>query len=184
MAAESKACELSWKARDFCLLGTDGRAYALADVQGAKGTVVMFICNHCPYVKATIDRIARDMAELRPWGIGALALMSNDVAAFPDDSLPNMKDFAARHGLGFPYVIEETQEIARGYDAQCTPDFFGFDAALGLHYRGRLDAAGRNPAGPETRRELVEAMKGIAANGKGPKTQVPSIGCSIKWKGE
>jgi len=184
MAAESNACDVGWKAHDFRLMGTDGRAYTLADVKGPKGTVVMFLCNHCPYVKATIDRIVRDIAELKPWDIGAIAIMPNDVAAYPDDSLENMKAFAARHGFGFPYVIDETQAIARAFGAQCTPEFYGFDAALGLQYRGRLDAAGRNPAGPETRRDLVEAMKGIAANGKGPKTQVPSIGCSIKWKSE
>ncbi len=184
MAAESKVCDFGWKARDFRLKGTDGRSYALADVKGANGTIVVFICNHCPYVKATIDRIVRDFAELKAGGIGAIAIMPNDVAAYPSDSLDNMKNFAAEHRFGFPYVIDETQEIARAYGAQCTPDFFGFNAALELQYRGRLDNAAKGPATPGTKRELVEAMKTIAATGKGPSQQVPSIGCSIKWKGE
>jgi peroxiredoxin len=184
MAAESKVCDFGWKARDFRLNGTDGHSYSLADIKGAKGTIVVFICNHCPYVRATIDRIVRDLGELKADGIGAIAIMPNDVAAYPADSLENMTAFAAQHHLGFPYVIDETQETARAYGAQCTPDFFGFNAALELQYRGRLDSAAKGPAAPGTRRELVEAMRAIAATGKGPKEQVPSIGCSIKWKGE
>jgi peroxiredoxin len=184
MAAESKVCDFGWKARDFRLNGTDGHSYSLADVKGAKGTIVVFICNHCPYVRATIDRIVRDLGELKADGIGAIAIMPNDVAAYPADSLGNMTAFAAQHHLGFPYVIDETQETARAYGAQCTPDFFGFNAAMELQYRGRLDSAAKGPAAPGTRRELVEAMRAIAATGKGPKEQVPSIGCSIKWKGE
>ena len=184
MAAESTVCEFGWKARDFRLSGTDGKSYALADVTGAKGTLVVFICNHCPYVRATIGRIVRDFAELKAAGIGAIAIMPNDVAAYPADSLDNMRKFAAEHRLGFPYVIDETQETARAYGAQCTPDFFGFNAALELQYRGRLDTAGNRPAGPDTKRELVAAMRLIAATGQGPRQQVPSIGCSIKWKGE
>lgn len=184
MAAESLVCDFGWKARDFRLAATDGRLYSLADVRGEKGTIVVFLSNHCPYVKATIDRIVRDLAELKGLGIGAIAIMPNDTAAYPADSFANMKAFAARHRFGFPYVIDETQETARAYGAQCTPDFFGFNAALELQYRGRLDSAGRNPAGPDTRRELVEAMKAVAATGKGPAHQVPSIGCSIKWRGE
>jgi peroxiredoxin len=183
MAAESEVCDFGWKARDFRLRGTDGKCYALADVKGAKGTLVVFICNHCPYVKATIDRIVRDFAELKGEGIGAVAIMPNDVAAYPADSFDNMKQFAAQHRFGFPYLIDETQETSRAYGAQCTPDFFGFNAALELQYRGRLDTAGNRPAGPDTRRELVDAMRMIAATGKGPRQQVPSIGCSIKWKG-
>lgn len=182
MAAESKVCDFGWKARDFRLRATDGKSYSLADVKGGKGTIVVFICNHCPYVKATIDRIVRDFAELEADGIGAIAIMPNDVATYPADSFENMKAFAALHRFGFPYAIDETQEIARAYGAQCTPDFFGFNAALELQYRGRLDSAAKGPAAPGTRRELVEAMRMIAATGKGPQQQVPSIGCSIKWK--
>ncbi len=184
MAVESRICDFGWKARDFRLTGTDGKSYSLADVTGAKGTIVVFICNHCPYVRATIDRIVRDFAELKAAGIGAIAIMPNDVAAYPTDSLDNMRNFAAEHRFGFPYAIDETQEIARAYGAQCTPDFFGFNAALELQYRGRLDSAAKGPAAPGTKRELVEAMTLIAATGKGPAHQVPSIGCSIKWKGE
>ena len=184
MAAESKVCDFGWKARDFRLKGTDGRTYSLADVRGAKGTIVVFICNHCPYVRATIGRIVRDFGELKALGIGAIAVMPNDVSAYSADSFDNMKVFAEQHRFGFPYVIDETQETARAYGAQCTPDFFGFNAALELQYRGRLDTAGNRPAGPDTRRELVEAMQQIAATGKGPQQQVPSIGCSIKWIGK
>ncbi|HEY7611203.1 MAG TPA: thioredoxin family protein [Alphaproteobacteria bacterium] len=184
MAAESKVCDFGWKARDFRLKGTDGRSYSLADVKGAKGTIVVFLCNHCPYVRATIDRIVRDFGELKALGIGAIAIMPNDVVAYPADSFDNMKAFAAQHRFGFPYVIDETQETARAYGAQCTPDFFGFNAALELQYRGRLDSAARGPTVPGTKRELVEAMRDIAATGKGPRQQVPSIGCSIKWRGE
>jgi peroxiredoxin len=184
MAAESMVCDFGWKARDFRLTGTDGRAHSLTDVRGAKGTIVVFLSNHCPYVKATIGRIVRDFAELKPLGIGAIAIMPNDTDAYPTDSFANMKAFAAQHRFGFPYVIDETQETARAYNAQCTPDFFGFNAALELQYRGRLDSAGRNPRAADTQRELVEAMKAVAATGKGPAQQVPSIGCSIKWRGE
>lgn len=184
MAAESRVCDFGWKARDFRLKATDGKHYALADIRGPKGAIAVFICNHCPYVKATIDRIVRDLAEIKAEGIGAIAIMPNDVAAYPADSFDNMKAFAAQHRFGFPYAIDETQETARAYGAQCTPDFFGFNAALELQYRGRLDSAARGPAAPGTRRDLVEAMRLIAATGKGPQQQVPSIGCSIKWKGE
>ena len=184
MAAESKVCDFGWKAGDFRLTGVDGRAYSLAEVKGPKGALVVFLSNHCPYVKATIDRIVRDAAELKAAGIGAVAIMPNDTAAYPADSFANMKAFAAQHRFGFPYVIDETQATARAYGAKCTPDFFGFNAALQLQYRGRLDSAGRNSAGPDNRRELVEAMQAIAATGKGPAQQVPGIGCSIKWRGE
>ncbi len=184
MAAESKVCDFGWKARDFRLKATDGKTYSLADVKGDKGTIVVFLCNHCPYVVATIDRIVRDFAELKAAGIGTIAIMPNDVAAYPADSFDNMKKFADTHRFGFPYVIDETQEAARAYDAQCTPDFFGFNAALELQYRGRLDSAGKAAAGPSTKRELVDAMRMIAAIGKGPQRQVPGIGCSIKWKGD
>ncbi len=184
MAAESKVCDFGWKARDFRLKATDGKTYSLADVKGDKGTIVVFLCNHCPYVVATIDRIVRDFAELEAAGIGTIAIMPNDVAAYPADSFDNMKKFADTHRFGFPYVIDETQEAARAYDAQCTPDFFGFNAALELQYRGRLDSAGKAAAGPSTKRELVDAMRMIAAIGKGPQRQVPGIGCSIKWKGD
>jgi len=175
-------CDFAWKAVDFRLKGVDGRTYGLADVQGANGTLVMFICNHCPYVVAIVDRLVRDVAELQAKGVGAIAIMSNDTVTHPDDSFDNMKIFAETHGFTFPYVIDETQEVARAYDAVCTPDFFGFNGDLELQYRGRLDESGRNPAGPGARRELFEAMRGVAGTGKGPEKQTASMGCSIKWR--
>lgn len=171
-----------WKAPDFSLIGVDGRTYSLADVRGPAGTVVMFICNHCPYVKAVIDRVVRDIAELQANGIGAVAIMANDYANYPDDSPDRMKAFAADNGFTFPYLLDETQETARAYDAVCTPEFFGFNADLELEYRGRLDESGRHPGPPDARRELYEAMIGIARTGHGPKEQHAAMGCSIKWR--
>ncbi len=181
MAAETPICDFGWKAPDFRLEGIDGRSYGLDDVRGAKGTLVMFICNHCPYVRSVIDRIVREVAELEKEGIGAVAIMSNDTEAYPADSFDNMKRFAAENRFNFPYLIDRTQEVARAYDAVCTPDFFGFDADLGLQYRGRLDES-RREAVPGARRELYEAMAQIAETGEGPREQVPSMGCSIKWR--
>jgi peroxiredoxin len=174
-------CAFGWKAKDFSLEGVDGKIHALADVRGPKGTLVVFICNHCPYVKASIDRIVREAAALREIGIGTIAIMPNDTATYQADSFDNMKAFASAHGFTFPYVIDETQEVARAYDAQCTPDFFGFNAEDELQYRGRLDAARTTPV-PGARRDLFEAMKEIAETGRGPTEQLPSMGCSIKWK--
>lgn len=182
MAVETPICDFGWKAPDFSLPGVDGRSYSLADLKGERGTLVMFICNHCPYVKAVIDRIVRDAKALQAMGIGIVAISSNDAVTYPEDSFDNMKAFAARHGLSFPYLYDETQGVARAYDAVCTPDFFGFDASLGLQYRGRLDAS-RKEAGPaDLRRDLFLAMKQVAETGKGPAEQIPSMGCSIKWK--
>jgi peroxiredoxin len=174
-------CAFGWKARDFALEGTDGKTYALADVRGPKGTLVVFICNHCPYVKASIGRIVAEADALREIGIGTIAVMPNDTAAYREDSFDNMRAFAARHRFTFPYVIDETQEVARGYGAQCTPDFFGFNARDELQYRGRLDAS-RTTVVPGARRELFEAMRQVAETGAGPLEQLPAIGCSIKWK--
>jgi peroxiredoxin len=174
-------CDFSWKARDFALKGVDGKSYTLADVRGPNGTVVVFICNHCPYVKASIGRIADEARALKHLGIGTIAVMPNDVAEYPQDSLPNMQAFARNHALPFPYVIDETQDTARAYGAQCTPDFFGFNANDELQYRGRLDA-GRMAPVPGARRDLYEAMKQVAETGRGPQEQLPSMGCSIKWK--
>lgn len=170
-----------WKAVDFKLPGTDGKTYRLADVKGPKGLVVMFIANHCPYVQAIVDKIARDMAELKEIGVGSVAISANDVAQYPEDSPASMKKLAEQRGFVFPYLYDETQEVALAYDAVCTPDFFGFNAALELQYRGRLDASGMNHI-PSAERELYEAMKLIAGTGRGPAEQHPSMGCSIKWK--
>lgn len=183
MAVETPICDFGWTPPAFSLPATDGRVLTLEDVRGPKGTLILFICNHCPYVKAIVDRLVRDCTVLKEAGIGVAALCSNDAVAYPEDSFENMARFAAEHGFPFPYLHDESQEVARAYGAVCTPDFFGFNAALELHYRGRLDASGRNPAPPDARRELVEAMLQIAATGQGPKEQVPSMGCSIKWKG-
>src|ERR1700689_4397152 len=172
---------IGWKAKDFALTGIDGRTYSLADVRGPNGTLVVFICNHCPYVKASIGRIVAEAKALREVGVGTIAVMPNDTEAYPEDSFDNMKKFAAHHGLTFPYVIDSTQDVGRAYDAQCTPDFFGFNGQDELQYRGRLDAS-RMTSTPNARRDLFEAMKEVAATGRGPKEQLPSMGCSIKWR--
>jgi peroxiredoxin len=182
MAVETPICAFGWKAPAFILPGIDGRSWSLAEVAGPHGTLVMFICNHCPYVKAVVDRLVRDAAELQRMGIGIAAIMSNDTEAYPDDSFDNMKIFAASHGFSFPYLYDASQAVARAYGAVCTPDFFGFNAALELQYRGRLDASGRQPAPPGSRRDLFEAMREVATGGRGPAEQVASMGCSIKWR--
>jgi peroxiredoxin len=165
----------------FDLPATDGRRYTLDAVRGPNGVVVMFICNHCPYVKAVIGKIVRDMRDLAREGIGAIAISSNDPAEYPEDSFGRMKEVAAEHAFGFPYAFDETQDVARAYGAVCTPDFFGFDRELRLAYRGRLDDSGRSPK-EGNRRELYEAMVQVARTGRAPAEQHPAIGCSIKWK--
>ena len=157
------------KAPEFHLLGVDGKRYGPITARGENGLLVMFLCNHCPYVKRSIERIVRECGELAARGIGALAVMSNDPRGYPEDSFDNMKRVAAEKRFPFPYVVDETQEVARAYGAVCTPEFFGFNAALELQYHGRVD-------------EMFEAMALIAETGAGPKEQKPSIGCSIKWK--
>lgn len=169
-------------APDFALPGTDGRIWRYADVAGPKGLVVMFICNHCPYVKAVADRIARDARLLRELGVGAVAINSNDSATYTEDSFENMKAFARQHRFDFPYLYDESQDVARAHGAVCTPEFFGFDRDRVLQYRGRLDASGRHPAAPDAKHELYEAMKQVAETGRAPDEQTASIGCSIKWK--
>jgi len=182
MAEETPVCDFGWKATAFTLPGVDGKTYSLDALRGPNGTLVMFICNHCPYVKAVIDRIVRDVNELRALGVNAAAISSNDAAHYPEDSFDNMKRFAAAHHFTFPYLYDESQEVAKAYDAACTPDFFGFNARLELQYRGRLDESRKEAAPSGVRRDLFEAMRQIAETGRGPKEQIPSIGCSIKWK--
>ncbi len=160
-------------ATDFDLPGVSGKRHGPASARGPNGLVVMFICNHCPYVKAVIDRIVRDSKELQSHGIGSIAVMSNDPADYPEDSFDNMKRVAREKNFPFPYVFDESQDVARAYGAACTPDFFGFNSTLELRYRGRIG---------DLRRELFEAMVQVAKSGAGPKEQVASIGCSIKWK--
>ncbi len=181
MAVETPLCDFGWEPPDFRLEGVDGRWWSLGQVRGAKGALVMFLCNHCPYVRAVIDRLVRDVRELQDLGIGAIAVMSNDTESYPDDSFDNMKLFAEAHRFSFPYVIDRRQQVARAFGAVCTPDFFGFNAQLGLQYRGRLDAS-RKEAVPAARRELFEAMRQVAETGRGPAEQTASMGCSIKWR--
>ncbi len=175
-------CDFGRPAPEFRLPATDGRTYALQDLRGARGTLVVFICNHCPYVKAIADRLVRDARDLAGLGVATAAICSNDATTHPEDGFENMARFAEAHGFPFPYLHDETQEVARAYGAVCTPDFFGYDADLGLQYRGRLDASGAHPGSPDLPRELYEAMKAVAETGRGPAEQTPSMGCSIKWK--
>jgi len=181
MAETTPVCAFDTPAPDFDLPGTDGRRYRRDAVRGPNGLLVMFICNHCPFVKAVIDRIVRDAAELKTQGVGSVAICSNDPADYPEDSFDNMKSLAERMRLPFPYLWDESQQVARAYGAVCTPDFFGYNSALKLQYRGRLDDSGRSPK-PGAPRELFEAMVQVARTGKGPAQQTASVGCSIKWK--
>ncbi len=180
-ATETPAAKIGTKASDFSLKGVDGNTYTLEQVRGPKGLWVMFICNHCPYVKATISRIVSDAKELQALGVGVVAIMSNDTVAYPDDSLPNMQRFAQEHRMPFPYLVDETQAVARAYGAVCTPDFFGFNADLELQYRGRLDESWQLII-PDPKRELLLAMIDVAITGKTNAKQWSSVGCSIKWK--
>jgi peroxiredoxin len=182
MAAIATKIVLDTPAPDFRLPATDGKTYGLKDVAGEKGTVIVFICNHCPYVKAVIDRLIADARLLLAEGIGFAAVCANDAVDYPEDSFANMKRFAQAHKIPFPYLHDETQTVARAYGAVCTPDFFGYDKDRKLKYRGRLDEGRTAPPPAGARRELVEAMRSIAATGVAPKNQIPAIGCSIKWK--
>lgn len=179
---ETPVCGFGTPAIEFALRGVDERMWTLSDVCGERATLIMFICNHCPYVKAAIDRIVRDARELATLGVGVAAIMPNDVASYPDDSFENMQRFAREHDLGFPYLIDETQAIARAYGAACTPDYFGYNADLALQFRGRLDAGRKQAPAPDSPRELFDAMRQIAETGQGPREQTPSMGCSIKWR--
>ena len=182
MAATATKIILDTPAPDFWLPATDGKTYALKDVAGEKGTVIVFICNHCPYVKAVIGRLVADARVLIAKGIGFAAVCANDATDYPEDSFANMKRFATAHYFPFPYLHDETQAVARAYGAVCTPDYFGYDKAGRLKYRGRLDEGRTEPPPKGAQRELVEAMRAIAATGVAPKDQIPAIGCSIKWK--
>ncbi|NHF72480.1 thioredoxin family protein [Paracoccus xiamenensis] len=183
MAVSTPVCDFDAPIVDFALPDPDGHLWRLEDIRGPNGTLVMFICNHCPYVQAVMDRITRDAAELRrDHGIGVVAISANDTETYPQDAPQFMKVEAERHGFDFPYLHDATQEIARAYGAECTPDFFGYNADGKLQYRGRLDASGRQAGPADARRELFEAMVLIAQTGEGPRDQVASMGCSIKWK--
>ncbi len=181
MAATPPVCNFGEKAPAFTLKGTDGSTYSLEQIKGEKGTLVVFMCNHCPYVKAVIDRLIRDARDLALLGVNTVTICSNDATTHPGDSYENMRAWAEEKNFPFPYLHDETQEVARAYDAVCTPDFFGLNSDLELQYRGRLDES-KTTLVDNARRELFEAMKQIAETGTGPKEQVPSMGCTIKWK--
>jgi peroxiredoxin len=180
MAAQAPAADLGRAAVEFELPGTDGRSHRLRDLAGARGTVVAFICNHCPYVKAILPRLVRDARDLAELGVTVVAINSNDAEQYPEDGFARM--VALTPSLSFPYLHDVSQAVARAYGAVCTPDFFGFDSGLRLRYRGRLDASRKEAAPEGTRRELYEAMRLIAHTGEGPAEQNAGIGCSIKWR--
>ena len=184
VSLETPVCEFDKDIIDFSLPGVDGRTWDVESCRGENGLLVMFICNHCPYVKAVRERIVRDTRELKALGINAVAIMSNDPSLYQEDSFDNMRQIAREYDFPFPYLLDETQEIAKAYGAVCTPDFFGYNADLKLQYRGRLDASRKESAPANARRDLFEAMKQVAATGAGPAEQIPSMGCSIKWRGE
>lgn len=181
MLLDTPVCDFGWQAPAFELADPSGKRFTLAEVMGERGLLIAFICNHCPYVKAIIERLVDDAKTLQAEGIGVAAIMPNDYAAYPADAPELMTAFARQHGFTFPYLIDEDQSVARAYDAVCTPDFFGFDASGGLQYRGRIDDAKMNEATQRTP-ELLNAMRQVAATNKGPTEQTPSMGCSIKWK--
>lgn len=183
-ATETPVCDFGAAAPDFSLPDTTGRIRTLQDCRGERGTLVMFICNHCPYVKAVLDRLLRDTRELAELGVASVAIMPNDVGRYPEDGPEHMSRLAEQKRFPFPYLFDESQAVARAYGAVCTPDFFGYDADLGLQYRGRLDCGGIQSPPPEAPRELFDAMARVARTGHGPEAQVPSIGCSIKWRGD
>jgi thiol-disulfide isomerase/thioredoxin len=182
MAVSTPIADMGWPAAPFTLKGVDSRFHSLERLAGPKGTLVMFICNHCPYVKAIMPRIIRDARELKLHGVNTIAINSNDDSTYPEDSFAHMKQLAKSMDLPFHYLHDDTQDIARAYDAVCTPDFFGFDANLRLQYRGRLDASRKEAAPEDAPRELFDAMRLIAHYGYGPAEQHASMGCSIKWR--
>ena len=184
VSLETPVCEFGKQAIPFELPDVDGKIWTLDSCAGPRGLLVMFICNHCPYVKAILDRLVRDTHELKQSGINSVAIMSNDPSQYEEDSPENMKKIASQYDFPFPYLIDASQNIAKAYGAVCTPDFFGYNADFGLQYRGRLDASRKETAPDSARRELFEAMKLVAETGDGPREQVPSMGCSIKWMDE
>ena len=184
VSLETPVCDFGQSAPSFNLPGTDGKQWDLEACKGPNGLLVMFICNHCPYVKAIRDRIVRDTRDLKGLGVNSVAIMSNDIQQYEEDSFDNMKKISTEFKFPFPYLLDENQQVAKEYGAICTPDFFGYNGGLQLQYRGRLDASRKDSAPEDARRDLFEAMSQVAKTGCGPEEQVPSMGCSIKWKNE
>lgn len=182
VSLETPVCDFGKPVVDFSLPGVDGKIWTAESARGEKGLLVMFICNHCPYVKAIRDRLVRDTKELQTYGINTVAIMSNDPAEYEEDSFENMQKIAEQFDFPFPYLLDETQAVAKAYGAVCTPDFFGYNQAMQLQYRGRLDESRKQAGSVDAKRDLFEAMKQIAETGQGPRQQIPSMGCSIKWK--
>jgi peroxiredoxin len=180
MLLDTPICNFGWKGPAFELMDPDGKQFSSDDVMGDKGLLVIFMCNHCPYVKAIVDRLVADATQLQKQGIGVVGIMSNDYREYTADSPDKMKEFAAQHEMPFPYLVDEDQSVAKAYGAMCTPDYFGFNADFELQYRGRLDDARMGDAAERTP-ELLNAMLAIAKTGRGPEQQTPSMGCSIKW---
>ena len=181
VSLETPVCDFGLAAIDFDLPGIDGTRWTLEKCRGEKGLLVMFICNHCPYVKSIRQRIVRDTNELRLLGVNSVAIMSNDPSQYEEDSFENMQGIAKEFDFSFPYLLDESQQIAKAYGAVCTPDFFGYNKDLQLQYRGRLDESRKETAADHVRRDLFEAMRQVSESTQGPKQQIPSMGCSIKW---
>ncbi len=182
MAVSPPVCDFGAPWHDFALPGTDGKTHTRSDIAGPRATLVMFICNHCPYVQSILDRVLRDAVIMQNAGIGVVAISANDAQDYPQDGPDAMRDMAQQRGFSFPYLYDETQQVARTYGAECTPDFFGYNAEGQLQYRGRFDASGRIAGPTDARPELLDAMLMIADTGRGPENQTASMGCSIKWK--
>ena len=182
VSLQTPVCDFGKKAVDFSLPGVDHQQWTLEKCRGERGLLIVFISNHCPYVKAIRKKLVRDTRELLALGVKSVAIMPNDTVAYPEDSFENMIRISKEFDFPFPYLLDETQEVAKAYGAVCTPDFFGYNADLELQYRGRLDAAGPKSEDDSQTRELFEAMKQVAETGRGPEQQVPSMGCSIKWR--
>jgi peroxiredoxin len=183
VSLNTPVCEFGKPAVDFALPGVDDDIWTLARCRGPRGLLVMFICNHCPYVKAIRERLVRDTRELSDLGVNSVAIMSNDPGQYPEDSFGNMQAIARQYDFPFPYLIDASQAVAKAYGAVCTPDFFGYNKSLELQYRGRFDAGMKQPAPAPAERDLFRAMVQVAETGQGPAQQIPGTGCSIKWRG-
>ena len=182
MPIQTPICDFGKKAVPFELKSTDEKILKLDDIKGENGTLIMFICNHCPYVKAVTKDIVEDCNNLKKLGINSVAICSNDAVNYPEDSFENMIKFSNSNSFSFPYLVDETQEVAKAYDAVCTPDFFGYNKNLELQYRGRMRELKKLIPVRNEESDLFQAMKQIAETGRGPKEQIPSAGCGIKWK--